>query len=59
MQDPFAMLGSAANNKRDGDQPAVTDNGELATVAHFVSFSPEKASSGPLVGRKLHLRLAF
>lgn len=33
--DPVLRLGSAANNKRDGDKPAVTDNGNYILDLHF------------------------
>lgn len=33
--EPVLRLGSAANNKRDGDEPAVTDNGNYILDLHF------------------------
>jgi len=33
--EPVLRLGSAANNKRDGDKPAVTDNGNYVVDLHF------------------------
>eukprot|EP00434_Breviolum_minutum_P021694 symbB.v1.2.019149.t1/scaffold1555.1/size186957/3 len=33
--EPMLRLGSAANNKRDGDTPAVTDNGNYILDLHF------------------------
>jgi len=34
---PMLRLGSAANNKRDGDKPAVTDNGNYILDLHFTA----------------------
>jgi len=33
--EPVLRLGSAANNKRDGDKPAITDNGNYVVDLHF------------------------
>merc|ERR1719436_1225659 len=38
-------LGSAANNKRDGDQPAVTDNGNYIYDLHFKSPIKDPAAA--------------
>jgi len=38
-------LGSAANNKRDGDQPAVTDNGNYVLDLHFTTPLKDAAAA--------------
>lgn len=35
--EPRLRLGSAANNKVDGDKPAITDNGNYVVDLHFTS----------------------
>jgi len=45
--EPVLRLGSAANNKRDGDAPAVTDNGNYVLDLHFKQpiKDPRKAAA--------------
>ena len=42
---PQLRLGSSANNKRDGDQPARTDNGNFIVDLHFARPLAEPAAA--------------